>query len=66
MKIRNNLKQIREHFRGCLMGGAVGNALGWPVEFRTCESIKRKFGPLGMRDLVLGASETAEVTDDLK
>ena len=48
------------------MGGAVGNALGWPVEFRTCESIKRKFGPLGMRDLVLGASETAEVTDDLK
>lgn len=27
------MKRNRESFRGCLMGGAIGDALGWPVEF---------------------------------
>jgi len=29
----NSGKRDKDHFRGCLLGGAVGDALGWPVEF---------------------------------
>ncbi len=28
---------MSEEFRGCLLGGAVGDALGVPVEFRKRE-----------------------------
>ncbi|BCI90963.1 hypothetical protein NIIDMKKI_61690 [Mycobacterium kansasii] len=35
----------RERFRGCLLGGAVGDALGAPVEFHTREQILARFGP---------------------
>ena len=27
------MKRDKEFFRGCLIGGAIGDALGWPVEF---------------------------------
>ena len=30
---------IRERFQGCLLGGAVGDALGAPVEFLTLDAI---------------------------
>ena len=32
------------HFRGCLIGGAIGDALGYTVEFMNSEEIRRKFG----------------------
>ena len=28
------MKRDIDHFRGCLLGGAIGDALGWPVEFK--------------------------------
>lgn len=27
------MNRNQNHFRGCLLGGAIGDALGWPVEF---------------------------------
>ena len=36
-----------EDFRGCLLGGAVGDALGAPVEFMSLEEIRTRFGPRG-------------------
>lgn len=30
-------KNILDKFRGCLYGGTVRNALGYPIEFRTAE-----------------------------
>ena len=27
------MKKDEKYFRGCLVGGAVGDAMGWPVEF---------------------------------
>ncbi len=50
-----------ERFRGCLLGGAVGDALGGPVEFWSIEEICRRLGPAGVTGFVGGVGE---VTDD--
>lgn len=58
------MQTLTERFRGCLIGGAIGDALGWPVEFLRLEEIKRKYGPLGITNLVKGRSNIVEITDD--
>ncbi|MDD3271446.1 MAG: ADP-ribosylglycohydrolase family protein [Syntrophomonadaceae bacterium] len=45
------MKRDKEHFRGCLLGGAVGDALGAPVEFLSLKEIKSRFGPAGVTSL---------------
>ena len=40
-------RTLRERFQGCLLGGAVGDALGAPVEFMRRKQILEKFGPEG-------------------
>ena len=45
------MKDLKSRFRGCLMGGAIGDALGFPVEFLSLESIKRNYGEEGIRRL---------------
>lgn len=49
---------------GCLMGGALGDALGWPVEFLSRAAILRKYGSEGIKDLDLAGKPFAEVSDD--
>jgi ADP-ribosylglycohydrolase len=39
-------------FEGCLLGLAVGDAIGFPCEFRTRAIILESFGPDGVTDLV--------------
>jgi ADP-ribosylglycohydrolase len=58
------MKTLNERFRGCLIGGAIGDALGWPVEFLRLDEIKRKYGPQGITNLVKGRSNLVEITDD--
>jgi len=58
------MKKNQEYFRGCIIGGAVGDALGRPVEFLTLDEIKRKYGEQGITDLAVGLSGKAEITDD--
>ena len=38
-----------DRFIGCLVGGAVGDALGYPVEFSSYEGICARFGAAGIR-----------------
>ena len=52
-----------DKFRGCLIGGAVGDALGWPIEFLDEDEIFGKYGPQGISDYVL-RNGVAEITDD--
>lgn len=52
------------NYKGCLKGGAIGDALGWPVEFKRIDSIKNKFGKDGIQDLVINNRGKAEITDD--
>lgn len=41
-----------EKFRGCLLGLAIGDALGAPVEFDNLAAIRQRFGPQGITDLI--------------
>jgi ADP-ribosylglycohydrolase len=41
---------LQSRFRGCLLGGAVGDALGASVEFLSLEGIRRCHGPRGIED----------------
>ena len=58
------IRDTREHFTGCLLGGAVGDALGWPVEFDSIEAITKEYGPAGILDLLPGEGGLFEITDD--
>lgn len=55
---------IRRRWRGCLLGGAVGDALGAPVEFMTLAEIRERFGPNGIIDLTTGFERPGVITDD--
>ena len=49
---------------GCLLGGAVGDALGYAVEFSSLSAIREWFGPDGIREPVLNEEGKAIVSDD--
>lgn len=53
-----------EHFAGCLLGGAVGDGLGAPVEFMSLAEIRRQFGPQGVTDFVEAYDRLGAITDD--
>lgn len=59
------MKQIskKDRFLGCFLGGAAGDALGYPVEFMPEDTICTHFGYDGIRDL-RQAGDPALVTDD--
>lgn len=48
---------------GCLYGGAVGDALGYPVEFLEKEEILRAYGSAGIQDYALSGGK-ALMSDD--
>ena len=52
------------YFRACLLGGAVGDAFGAPVEFMSLEQIRGRFGPRGVTDLSDGTWPAGSITDD--
>lgn len=58
------MKRSQEFYRGCLLGGAIGDALGAPVEFLEYEDITNKFGKGGIQDLLCSKSGKSEITDD--
>ena len=54
----------RSRVQGCLLAGAVGDALGAPVEFLTLEEIRRRYGPHGITDLDEAYGRVGAITDD--
>ena len=56
--------KLRERFRGCLLGGAVGDALGAPVEFDTRDRILARFGPQGISGYSAAYGGIGTITDD--
>jgi ADP-ribosylglycohydrolase len=55
---------IRRRWRGCLLGGAVGDALGAPVEFMSLAEIRARFGPAGISDYTTAFGRQGAITDD--
>ena len=52
-----------DRFSGCLLAGAVGDALGYTIEFMSESAIFRRFGEEGIRDLEL-RNGVARISDD--
>jgi ADP-ribosyl-[dinitrogen reductase] hydrolase len=52
------------HYRGCLLGGAVGDALGAAPEFMSLAQIRGRFGPAGVTDYVEVYGRMGAITDD--
>lgn len=50
-------------YRGCLIGGAAGDALGYAVEFLDYDSIVQKYGSRGITEYAL-RNGVAEISDD--
>lgn len=59
-------RNLKDKFNGCLLGGAIGDALGYPVEFMSQAVIKRKYGTEGVKDFpaTLYHTDKAVVSDD--
>lgn len=59
---------LHEVFVGVVLGGAIGDALGAPVEFLSTEEIRRRYGSKGLQDLQAtpsaNGSSVALYTDD--
>jgi ADP-ribosylglycohydrolase len=55
---------VRSRVRGCLVGGALGDAFGAPLEFMSLDSIKAAFGTAGMLEPRLNEDGRFEITDD--
>lgn len=53
-----------EKSMACLLGGAVGDALGAPIEFMPLKDIRQTFGPDGLADYAPAYGRVGAVTDD--
>lgn len=56
--------RMRDSFRGCLLGGAVGDALGAPVEFMARTEILQKYGGGGIQEYAPAYGRRGSITDD--
>lgn len=57
-------KRSLNHVSGCLLGGAVGDALGAPVEFMSLKEILHRFGPGGISEYAIAYGRKGAITDD--
>jgi ADP-ribosyl-[dinitrogen reductase] hydrolase len=64
LDVRRNGKPDQDLYVGCLIGGAVGDALGAPVEFLSGAEIASRFGSGGIQDYVPVFGKIGAVTDD--
>lgn len=62
--VRWETPRLAARVRGCLLGGAVGDALGAAVEFETREAIIDRFGLQGIRDYAVAYGRAGAITDD--
>lgn len=61
-RVEYEMKDL-DKYRGCLVGGAAGDALGYPVEFLTEQAILARYGQEGITGYEL-KNGTAEISDD--
>ena len=52
------------YYTGSLLAGAVGDALGAPIEFMSLDQIRSAFGPNGLSDYTPAYGRKGSITDD--
>jgi ADP-ribosyl-[dinitrogen reductase] hydrolase len=57
-------KRTLDHFAGCLVGGAIGDALGAPIEFMSLSEIRRRYGGRGITGYENAYGRKGAITDD--
>ncbi|HTS97712.1 MAG TPA: ADP-ribosylglycohydrolase family protein [Streptosporangiaceae bacterium] len=55
---------LRSRYRGCLLGGAVGDAVGATIEFLSLAEIREEFGPAGVTGYGPVYGRLGAITDD--
>ena len=66
----NNYNKLNDKIKGCLFGGAVGDALGYPIEFMSHSEIVSKYGDYGLQQYEFtlqgekGKFKEAQISDD--
>nr|WP_279580383.1 ADP-ribosylglycohydrolase family protein [Fodinicola feengrottensis] len=56
---------LPERMAGCLLAGAVGDALGAPIEFLSIQGIRQRYGPAGLTSYAPAYGRTGgAITDD--
>lgn len=58
------MDRLQDKIRGSLIGGAIGDALGYPVEFMHYGQIVSKYGKNGITRFELNDKGFAEISDD--
>ncbi|MGL4361873.1 MAG: ADP-ribosylglycohydrolase family protein [Cellulosilyticaceae bacterium] len=59
------MKRNEQHFKGCLLGGAVGDAFGAPMKFMKYDKIISQYGENGITSLEsYGKKNQVKITDD--
>ncbi|WP_269855668.1 ADP-ribosylglycohydrolase family protein [Streptomyces sp. RPT161] len=61
---RAEQQDFRSRVRGCLLGGAIGDALGAGIEFDSLAAIRAKHGEAGVTDYVPAYGRRGAITDD--
>ncbi len=54
-----------DKFSGCLLGGAVGDALGAAVEFMSLDEIRNVFGPDGIQNYAPAYGRTGAIAGNI-
>ena len=57
-------ENVQDKIRGCMVGGAVGDALGYAVEFWGKRQIFSAYGDKGITEYALDGSGKALISDD--
>ncbi|MHB8369386.1 MAG: ADP-ribosylglycohydrolase family protein [Leptospirales bacterium] len=62
--IESQTQNLRSRYRGCLLAGAVGDALGAPIEMMSLSEIRKQFGEGGLTTLAPAYGGIGMITDD--
>ena len=57
-------ERTKDQVLGCMVGGAVGDALGYAVEFSSYGSIVKQYGEKGITRYTLDRHGLAQISDD--
>ena len=57
-------EELKDRILGCMVGGAVGDALGYPIEFKSWSDIEYGYGNRGITRYKLAPNGKALISDD--